>query len=390
MSEWKKCKLGDVAKYVNRGIAPSYVLKDGILVLNQRTIRNGKIDLSVAKLSDQNRKINKDKILQQDDIVINSTGVGTAGRVAIFKHKIFCTIDSHVTILRLNSNVIDPVFGYYYLYNKENELERYAEGTTGQIELKRDKIKNIEISLPPLPEQKAIASVLSSLDDKIDLLHRQNKTLESMAETLFRQWFVEEAKDDWEEVRLGGVVDVVDNRGKTPPNKVEKTLYPVIEVNSLGKETRLVEYKVIKKYVTKDIFDSWFRNKLCKFDTILSTVGSIGAMSMFVTERGNVAQNVVGLHANNISPFYLYQFVKHKVVELVQMDIGGVQPSLKVPHLLSIKISLPNDKLLNIFDKHLVEIVKKMENNYFQLETLEEFLKILTNKLINRKICIKI
>jgi type I restriction enzyme, S subunit len=49
------------------------------------------------------------------------------------------------------------------------------------------------------PEQTAIASVLSSLDDKIDLLHRQNATLEKMAETLFRQWFVEEAKEEWEE-----------------------------------------------------------------------------------------------------------------------------------------------------------------------------------------------
>ena len=55
------------------------------------------------------------------------------------------------------------------------------------------------VYIPTISEQKAIASVLSSLDDKIDLLHRQNKTLEAMAETLFRQWFVEEAQEDWEE-----------------------------------------------------------------------------------------------------------------------------------------------------------------------------------------------
>ena len=64
------------------------------------------------------------------------------------------------------------------------------------------------MSIPPLPEQKAIASVLSSLDDKIDLLYRQNKTLEAMAETLFRQWFIEEAKDDWEECRLGDLIEI--------------------------------------------------------------------------------------------------------------------------------------------------------------------------------------
>ena len=63
-------------------------------------------------------------------------------------------------------------------------------------------IRALEFSFPPLPEQKAIASVLSSLDDKIDLLHRQNKTLEAMAETLFRQWFIEEAKEEWEETTL--------------------------------------------------------------------------------------------------------------------------------------------------------------------------------------------
>ncbi|SSC09334.1 restriction endonuclease subunit S [bacterium endosymbiont of Bathymodiolus sp. 5 South] len=64
-------------------------------------------------------------------------------------------------------------------------------------------LNEIDISLPPLPEQKAIAEVLSSLDDKIDLLHRQNKTLEQMAETLFRQWFVEEDGEDWGEGVLG-------------------------------------------------------------------------------------------------------------------------------------------------------------------------------------------
>jgi type I restriction enzyme, S subunit len=64
-------------------------------------------------------------------------------------------------------------------------------------------VYDLDISLPPIAEQKAIAAVLSSLDDKIDLLHRQNQTLEAMAETLFRQWFVEEAGEDWVAVRLG-------------------------------------------------------------------------------------------------------------------------------------------------------------------------------------------
>ncbi len=79
--------------------------------------------------------------------------------------------------------------------------------------LNRNHIHEIEILLPSLPEQQAIAEVLSSLDDKIDLLHRQNKTLEAMAETLFRQWFVEEAEESWESGKLGDVLELVYGKG---------------------------------------------------------------------------------------------------------------------------------------------------------------------------------
>ena len=88
---------------------------------------------------------------------------------------------------------------FYYLKTKLLELKNNSAGSATRF-LTLSILRDIRVPLPPLPEQKAIASVLSSLDDKIDLLHRQNKTLEAMAETLFRQWFIEEAKEDWEEV----------------------------------------------------------------------------------------------------------------------------------------------------------------------------------------------
>jgi len=88
-------------------------------------------------------------------------------------------------------------------------------GTFPQITFEH--IYNLDIFLPPLPEQRAIASVLSSFDDKIDLLHRQNKTLEIMAETLFRQWFVEEADERWEKKKLKKVTGIA--IGRTPPRK---------------------------------------------------------------------------------------------------------------------------------------------------------------------------
>ncbi|MDD3945328.1 MAG: restriction endonuclease subunit S, partial [Bacteroidales bacterium] len=113
-------------------------------------------------------------------------------------------------------------------------------------------IKDVDISLPPLPEQTAIASILSSLDDKIDLLHRQNATLEKLAETLFRQWFVEEAKEEWE---MGKVSDyAIHFKDSIQPQKTPSTFYfhysiPSFDneknpIKELGQEIQSNKYKV--------------------------------------------------------------------------------------------------------------------------------------------------
>jgi type I restriction enzyme S subunit len=125
-------------------------------------------------------------------------------------------------------------------------------GQSAQPNVNFEEIKSISIVLPPLPEQTAIASVLSSLDDKIDLLQRQNATLEKMAETLFRQWFVEEAKEEWE---VGRIYDLaIHSKKSIQPQKNRTTLYyhysipafddgknPVME---LGQEIQSNKYQV--------------------------------------------------------------------------------------------------------------------------------------------------
>ena len=108
-------------------------------------------------------------------------------------------------VFRGKKNVSDSDFIFYLAKWEEirDFAEKNMEGTSGRQRVNKNCFSGLKISLPPLPEQKAIASVLSSLDDKIDLLQRQNTTLEAMAETLFRQWFIEEAQEEWEEKTLG-------------------------------------------------------------------------------------------------------------------------------------------------------------------------------------------
>lgn len=309
------------------------------------------------------------------------------------------TVSQDVLTFRAKENIISK-FLYYILCNPE--FTEYTVLTSKGAKMPRgdkDAIRNFEIQLPQLPEQKAIASVLSSLDDKIDLLHQQNQTLEALAETLFRQWFIErrpelvegEAKEDWEEVSLGSIIDlVVDNRGKTPPTVDYKTEYPLIEVNAINTSDCLVNYNVIRKYVVEETYNTWFRKHLKVNDVIVSTVGTIGVFSIFTSNIGCIAQNLIGLRSDNISSYFIYLFLKINKEDILNLDIGGVQPSIKVPHLLDLKLKKPNIEVINKFHNIVKDYFNKIGENQQQIQTLTQMRDTLLPKLMSGEVRVKL
>ena len=226
--------------------------------------------------------------------------------------------------------------------------------------LNRNHIHEIEVLLPPLTIQQKIAEILSSFDDKIDLLHRQNKTLESLALTLFRHYFIDNPKrDEWKLGKLGDYVKIIDNRGKTPPFTTDITPYPLIEVNALSDDSMLINYDIVRKYVIKETYQKWFREHIKQYDILFSTVGSIGEVAMLLDNKGCIAQNVIGFRAKEISPFYLYEWLKYMQQEIKEFDIGSVQPSIKVTHFVEKQIYKPDSKILESFDKQMLLITNK-------------------------------
>lgn len=171
--------LKEVTSYISRGITPSYDEFEGIPVINQRCIRNNTIDFSNVRLTNPSKKkINKDKYLQEWDVLVNSTGVGTLGRSAQIKEITSeITVDSHVTILRPNS-LVDPLFfGYSVQYSKKL-IEGLAEGSTGQTELSRVRIgEEILIPIHSLKNQEKIGKILSRIDKKISINNKINQNL---------------------------------------------------------------------------------------------------------------------------------------------------------------------------------------------------------------------
>ena len=385
MSEWKEYKLGELIQ----SISETYKFKprEKVVFLNTSDILDGKFltdNLSEASTLPGQAK----KKIQKGDILYSEIRPANKRFALVDFDCDNYVVSTKLMVLRCNDNV-DNRFIYNYLTSKEvlEYLQMVAEDRSGTFpQITFDIIANMDIELPTIDEQRRIASILTSLDDKIDLLRRENATLEAMAETLFRQWFVEEAKEEWEEGKLGDYVDVVDNRGKTPPYVNHVTEYPIIEVNALTGNERHVNYDAVRKYVTKEVKDSWFRGYLQKNDILVSTVGSIGELAMCLEEKGVIAQNVIALHASKISPFYLYQYLLLNKDDLKGLDIGSVQPSIKVPHLLRMPIVLPPINLLNKYDSIMEEIIEKEKNINKQIQTLIQTRDGLLPRLMSNEI----
>ena len=213
MSEWKEYKLGEIANiqtgpfgsqlhqsdYVDVGI-PS------IMPVNIGDRMNISTEKIVYITEEDATRLSRYRV-QEGDIVYSRRG-DVEKCAYIGKAEIGWLCGTGCLRIRIDSSKADSKFIAYYLSTEDMKswISNNAVGTT-MPNLNSSILQQVPLSMPSLDEQIRIASILSSLDDKIDLLNRENATLEAMAETLFRQWFIEEAKEDWEEGKLGDYVN---------------------------------------------------------------------------------------------------------------------------------------------------------------------------------------
>lgn len=183
MSDWKTKTLGEVTSYIAKGIPPKYVEEandDTICVLNQKCNRNFRISYDDSRLhNNAAKKVPDVKMLKPGDVLINSTGTGTAGRVAqIWDIEAPTTIDGHMILMR-PTDEIDPLYYGYAVKAFQAAIESYAEGSTGQTEINKTRLQNETIIMYPVDkdEQSKIARILAAIDEKILLNEEVNKNL---------------------------------------------------------------------------------------------------------------------------------------------------------------------------------------------------------------------
>lgn len=212
MAEWISKTLGEITLFITKGIPPKYVEEENqntVRVLNQKCNRNFEISYDESRIHNALiKKVPEDKLLRYGDVLINSTGTGTAGRVAqLFNVPVPTTMDGHMILLRPIDEV-DPLYYGYAVKSQQKKIESLAEGSTGQTEINRQRLKDEIIVTFPKEKmlQKAIGKFLFQIDEKIRNNKRINNNLLQQLDTLYDEF---SHRKNWSTVIINDIAEKV-------------------------------------------------------------------------------------------------------------------------------------------------------------------------------------
>jgi len=399
MSEWKECKLEDVAKNLAMGpfgsnIKAENFIETGVPVIKGTNLNFTKyVDGDFVFLSSEKADQLKSSNCFPGDLVF--THRGTIGQVALIpegKYPRYVVSQSGMK-LSVKKEVLDNNFLFYFFKSAIGQhelLQNESQVGVPSISSPLTSLKSVNILLPPLPEQKAIASVLSSLDNKKDLLHRQNKTLEAIAETLFRQWFIEEAEGDWEEMNLLEIFQVVG--GGTPKTSIQE--YWNGEIFWLTGGDIASNHKSFIITSEKTISDVGLNNSSAKvlpqYATVISARGTVGKYCILSKPMAFSQSNYGILTKYGTWFFFTYLLINHVVTELKSSAYGSVFDTITTTTFKDIVVSVPSNDEIEKFEKSMSPYFEKMLANKLQIQTLEKLRDTLISKLMSSEVKVKI
>lgn len=398
MSGWQETKLDDAPLEILDGDrGKNYPSQDEFqsngycLFLSTKNVRNDGFDFSDCQfISKERDELLRKGRLKRNDIVLTTRG--TVGNIGFFDDSVEyenIRINSGMVIIRPNVDELLPSFNFYIFRKLQNDFHTFISGSA-QPQLPIRDLKEVEILLPSLPEQKAIAAVLSSLDDKIDLLHRQNKTLEAMAETLFRQWFIEEAGEDWEEKSLLDLVQLVG--GGTPKTSINE--YWDGDIPWLSGGDIATNHKgfimVSEKTISKVGLDNSSAKLLPKFATVISARGTVGKYCLLSGKMAFSQSNYGILPKIEECYFFTYLLVNHIVEELQSAAYGSVFDTITTATFRDATFKTPPMNKILDFEKAITKFFNKKLLNQNQIQTLETLRDTLLPKLMSGEVRVKV
>lgn len=395
-SDYKTTSLGAVVDFIAKGIPPKYTdekNENSVVVLNQKTNRNFQIDYSVARLNDlTKKKVAAEKLLKDNDILINSTGVGTAGRIAqLFSVPEPTTVDGHMIILRADSREIDPIYLGYALKSQQPKIESLQEGSTGQTELNRQRLLDeIQISFPKdRGKQEEIGSIFLSIDNRIEQNKEINHHLAEIAKSIFDSYFIDLSPyngvmpDDWQLSNLTGIANYLNGLAmqKHRPQSNEQGL-PVLKIKELRQgftdsTSDLCSSNIRRDYIIHDgdVIFSWSGSLLVDF----WTGGDCG-----------LNQHLFKVSSETYDKWFYYAWTKHHLDRFVKMaaDRATTMGHIKRDALEKAEVLIPNNKDYQEIGNKLKPIYDQIINNRVESRKLVALRDTLLPKLMSGKISV--
>ena len=403
MGEWREYKLSDIVLSANTGLdairrAPIVEEETGIKCLRIQDISQKKPFSKWGNSKVTSKDFVRAQLLRDDIIMARTCSPGIVFKV---KENLQAVFNNGLAKIRPNKNLTTADYLFYLFKSNDfiGHIYGISDGTSVQLNMKLGDLLSYKTMLPPLPEQTAIASVLSSLDDKIDLLHRQNATLEKMAETLFRQWFVEEAKEEWEETTLANHTEVFRGLSYKGSGLSEVGAgLPMHNLNSIY-EGGGYKYEGIKFYKGE-----YKERHLANPGDIIVTnteqghefklIGFPAIVPEYYGIKGLFSQHIyklIPLDDSYLSNEFIYYLLMTPAVreQIIAATNGSTVNMLAVDGLQRPEFKLPPKKLVDDFTVIVSRYWKKKNVNHTQIRTLTALRDTLLPKLMSGEMRVK-
>lgn len=403
MSEWKESDIGripnswnigtleDICQLITDGahLSPKLVKSDYYMA-SVKDMRYNYFDFTDCKTISKEdfEALEKGKCSPEyGDILLSKDGANCLDLIFVYKQNERIVLLSSIAIARLKKENNPDFYRYYLLSPNIQDIMRnnYVSGSAIPRVILKD-FKNVPVPILPETEQTAIASILSSLDDKIDLLHRQNATLEKMAETLFRQWFVEEAKEDWE---VGTLDDILSVKGGTTPSTSEPKYWngsiywtsPKDITNLNGIYLFDTERKITELGLSKIS-----SGVLPKGTLLMSSRAPVGVLA-FSEVPVAINQGYIAILDNKgYSKEFIYLWLKINIDVVHSFSNGSTFMEISKSAFKSLQLQIPPKPILNKFQQLVKSLFDKIKSNTTQIHTLTALRDTLLPKLMSGEV----
>lgn len=389
-SDWAPIRLGDVCKKIGSGATPRggsdvYLQKGPYALIRSQNVYNDGFHCDGLAFIGENHAAELENVeVLKGDILLNITGDSVARVCQVDPGVLPARVNQHVAIIRPDPDKLDPRFLRYFLVSSEMQTKLLSWAGSGGTRnaLTKGMIESFNVLAPTdVTEQRAIAHILGTLDDKIELNRKMNETLEAMAWAIFKSWFVEPVENGTSEGwRLGNLGDLVElHQDRVEPTPVKDRMRYIALEDMPSKSIDLSRHQM-GSAVNSSIIS--FRKGDILFGSMRPYFHKVGLA--FFDGITRTTTFVLRPKADRLRHFALLHFFSDEVVEFsTTASVGSTIPYVKWDALRSYEISIPPDSQLDEFERIAGALTKRIAANGEESQVLASIRDVLLPKLMS-------